>query len=161
MGRISNRFLALAAASLAVTAFPATANAGNDDSGRAAMMPGSSGSVQGSAPLTAIKLVPDQRSEASLTRSLGEAGIALPAGGIEEACAGFQSLLRCVGALHIAKNVRVSGGFAPVRDMLLYDDQASLADAARAFAPEVDPLAAEKIAQAQASADLRKAGLLR
>lgn len=103
----------------------------------------------------------DPRSAAQLNRSLAAANVQLPSGGVEAACRGFPTLFRCLSALHLATNVRVTGGFGPVREMLLYDDEASVADAARAFAPEVDPLAAEKTAQGQAMADLRKVGIVR
>lgn len=159
MSRTVRKLAVAAILPLFCAAAPAFAKSDSGDSNRLVSAGTADTAVQGVLPGTANPLLRDAHRTAGLTRTLSDAGIALPAGGLEEACAGFTTLNRCLGALHIAKNVRVDGGFAPVREMLLYDGEASLGDVARAFAPEVDPLDAERMAQNQAAADLKKAGI--
>ncbi|MEQ1498574.1 MAG: hypothetical protein ABL914_07915 [Novosphingobium sp.] len=162
MRLVDKRIFSLAAISLAVIAGSARASDSAEGKGTAATAaPVAAAAIQTAVPIGQALPLIDPRSAAALNRSLAADRITLPAGGVEEACAGFPTLFRCVAALHLAQNVKVGGGFAPVREMLLYDNQASIADAARAFAPDVDPLAAEKTAQGQAMRDLRKIGVVR
>ncbi len=106
-------------------------------------------------------LLPDRRSAAALGQALAQGGVALPGEGLDAACQGFVTLYRCVATMHMAQNLKLEGGFAAAREMLVFDRDASLADVARAFAPEADPLAAERQAQGQAMGDLRKAGIVK
>lgn len=158
MRLIAKTVSSLIAAPLIAMAMPALANDAAEAPGA---VPMASVAVSSAIPAPAQTPLVDPRAAAQLNRSLEADNVPLPPGGVEEACRGFPTLFRCLSALHLAKNVRVVGGFDPVREMLLYDNEASVADAARAFAPEVDPVAAEKAAQGQAMGDLRKAGVVR
>lgn len=151
-----------ALAVLTLTATPALAADGNDREGAAFAAAGGGVAVQGALPsVKTAPLLPDRRSAVALGQALTAGGVPLPADGLDAACAGMPTLYRCVAALHLAHNLKIEGGFDAAHEMLAYDREASLSDVARAFAPEADPMAAEKAAQGQAMADLRKAGIVK
>ncbi|MCC6926783.1 hypothetical protein [Novosphingobium sp.] len=171
------RTLALLAM-LPALALPAAARAADADAGaNKADSPGFAAAGGGVAIQTALpasvapaaimpsakpaSLLPDRRSAAALGQALAQGGVALPGEGLDAACQGFVTLYRCVATMHMAQNLKLEGGFAAAREMLVFDREASLADVARAFAPEADPLAAERQAQGQAMGDLRKAGIVK
>jgi hypothetical protein len=158
----------LRALALVLTAVLATSpvSAQADDN---ASQPRNSGLMPYIEPMNMVAIVPPQSTvsaqpsantlaTAALGRALIRNGIALPVGGVVEACAGIRSLGNCITAMHLAKNLKVTGGFAAVRSIMTYDEGASLGDVIRELAPEADPAAAEKLAREQAAAEMRQAG---
>jgi hypothetical protein len=93
----------------------------------------------------------------ALSNALVRSGLTLPAGGLTTACAGFHNLGSCVAAMHVANNLRFTGGFDALKSLMTTGDKLDLGDAVRQLSPTADSKAAEKLGKKQANADLRRA----
>jgi hypothetical protein len=94
------------------------------------------------------------RLAAALTSALQRGGVAIPAGGLGMACAGFTNLGGCLGTLHAAQNLSVPGGFDALKPLVTGPNAVPLGEAIKQLKPSVDSMAEETKASQQADADI-------
>jgi hypothetical protein len=73
------------------------------------------------------------------------------------ACNGFKSLGQCVAAAHVAKNLKIPGGFDALKAKITGSGSVSLGKAIQTLAPDADAKAEAKKANKQASDDMKEA----
>ena len=72
------------------------------------------------------------------------------------ACNGFKNLGQCVAAAHVAKNLRIPGGFDALKAKMTGGNGTNLGKAIQSFDLHVDPKAETKKANKQANDDLKE-----
>ena len=92
--------------------------------------------------------------QTALSASLARSGVAVPAGGLTSACAGFGNLGQCLAAMHVAKNLQITGGFDALKAEMTGTTKASLGDAIKRLRPDADSKLVAKRAKVQARAEL-------
>ena len=80
-----------------------------------------------------------------------------PGGGLQSACASFGNLGNCMSALHVARNLSLSGGFDALKQLMTTGSKLPLGKAIIQLDPKADAKLAESAARKQARAELRHA----
>lgn len=73
------------------------------------------------------------------------------------ACGGFKNLGQCIAAAHVAKNLKIPGGFDALKAKVTGSGSVSLGKAIQTLAPDADAKAEAKRANKQASDDMKEA----
>lgn len=74
----------------------------------------------------------------------------------QTACSGFKNMGQCVAAAHVAKNLKIPGGFDALKAKTTGSGSVSLGKAIQALAPDADAKAEAKKANKQAEDDLQE-----
>ena len=73
------------------------------------------------------------------------------------ACGGFKNLGQCIAAAHVAKNLKIPGGFDALKAKVTGSGSVSLGKAIQTLAPDANAKAEAKKANKQASDEIKEA----
>jgi hypothetical protein len=105
-------------------------------------------------PATALN---NSKLDSSLTKALSKSGISVPGGSLKTACSGFKTLGQCIAAMHVAKNLDISGGFDALKDKMTGSNAVSLVKAIQELSPNANAKSESKKAGKQANQDMSAA----
>lgn len=81
----------------------------------------------------------------------------MPGGDLKTACYGIKSLGQCVAAMHVAKSLDMSGGFAALKQKMTGSGAVSLGKAIHEISPDASAKAESKKASRQANQEITAA----
>lgn len=103
------------------------------------------------------KVLDNSKLDSSLSNALSKSGISVPGGNLKSACAAYKNLGQCVAAMHVAKNLNLTGGFAALTDKVTGSNAVSLGNATQDLSPNANAKAESNKATKQANHDLGEA----
>ncbi len=135
----------------------APSGVGSENSVRGNDMASMGMSHSSAASQSPTKVLDNTKLDSSLSNALEKSGITVPGGDLKSACAGFKNLGQCVAAMHVAKNLDITGGFDALKTKMTGTGAVSLGKAVQELSSNANAKSESKKATKQANQEINAA----